>query len=483
MPLTDCKQGHADAPTIASQLVATRVAAGAWARIGLKARLDCLQRFRSKVVESADELISACSHVPNRCAGETLASEIIPLADAARYLVGSAARILRPQTRRGWGLRMVTQHRPLGLILIIGPSNYPLFLPGVQVLQALAAGNGVILKPGAGGSAAAAVLKRLLASVGVPDDLLQVTPEATECVAEVMAEGVDKLILTGSRMAGRAVTELIAQSRPTASVMELSGADAAIVLRGADIERAAAAIAFGLTFNGGATCMVPRRILLEQTLADEFLRGLRHQLNRLPKIALNGSAWIRIAPLVDSVLQDGATVLHGQWSTEARVGPLLLGGVCRSSALQSTDQMGPVSMVETFSTCDDLLANYERSPMRLGASIFGPVTAAQTLARNLDAGCICINDLLAPTGHPAVALSPRKDSGYGSTRGAEGLLEMTSPVTVIERYGRFLPHLVRANVEDDQMLKDLLAFKHGCGSKIKASSLLRIIKRGGNSSS
>ena len=131
-----------------------RRASVAWADAPLSHRLDCVRRFRCQLIESADELIGACSHLPRRCAGETLASEIIPLADAAKFLQQNAKHILAPTSIRPWGLRIMTERRPLGVIFIVGPGNYPLFLPGVQVLQALAAGNGVILKPGCEGTRA-----------------------------------------------------------------------------------------------------------------------------------------------------------------------------------------------------------------------------------------------------------------------------------------------------------------------------------------
>ncbi len=458
------------------QMDSVRRASVVWADTPLSHRLECIRRFRRQLIESADEFVAACSHLPRRCAGETLASEIIPLADAAKFLEQNAKHILAATSLRQWGLRIVTERRPLRVILIVGPGNYPLFLPGVQVLQALAAGNGVILKPGREGTRAASYLQKALLAAGVPDHLFEVIPEAIDGVQQVMNAGVDKAIVTGSQRTGRAVAALIATGRPTATVMELSGADAAIVLRGADIQRAADAIAFGLSFNGGNTCMVPRRILVDQSLAESFVNALRKSLLQSPTIDFHPSYSDAISALVDAAMRNGASVICGRWDRQAHLGPLVLSGAFKPGQLPGADVLGPVAGLWTFRDMDELYDLYADCPMRLGASIFGPSELAMSVAEKIDAGCICINDLLAPTGHPAVTLSPRKDSGYGATRGAAGLLEMTSPVSVIERTGRFVPHLTRSNVENEDQLKNIMLLKHAPGVTKKVAAMLRIIK-------
>ena len=458
------------------QMDSVRRASVVWANTPLTHRLDSVRRFRHQLIESADEFIAACSHLPHRCAGETLASEIIPLADAAKFLELNAKHILAATSIRAWGLRIMTERRPLGTIVIVGPGNYPLFLPGVQVLQALAAGNGVILKPGREGTRAALCLQNALTAAGVPDHVFEVIPEAIEGVQRVISAGVDKVIVTGSQRTGRAIAALIAASRPTATVMELSGADAAIVLRGADIQRAADAVAFGLTFNGGNTCMVPRRIWVDQSLAESFVNALRKSLQQSPTIDLHPSDSEAISSMVDAAMRDGASIICGRWDRQSHIGPLVLGGILKPAQLPGADVPGPVAGLWTFRNIDDLYDLYADCPMRLGASIFGPSEAAMSVAEKIDAGCICINDLLAPTGHPAVTLSPRKDSGYGATRGAAGLLEMTSPVSVIERTGAFLPHLLRRNVENEDQLKNIMRLKHAPGVTQKLAAMLRIIK-------
>ena len=198
---------------------------------------------------------------------ETLAGELIPLADACKFLENEAERILAPRRisnrRRPLWLGRVSvalQREPFGTVLIVGAANYPLFLPGVQALQALVAGNSVLIKPGRGASAAAQALVNTFCGAGLDPSLVQVLPEDVAWVASAVEAGVDKVVLTGSAETGCRVQSLLATSL-TPATMELSGCDAVFVLESADLDRVARCLAFGLRFNGSATCIAPRACL------------------------------------------------------------------------------------------------------------------------------------------------------------------------------------------------------------------------------
>ena len=186
----------------------------------------------------------------------------------AAFWSARRAWILAPQrlsthTRPFWLRRVTaeTRREPLGVVLIIAPANYPLFLPGVQALQALAAGNAVLWKPAPGGMAAAEALRDVLVGCGLDPALLQLLDESPQAAVDAIAAGVDKVFLTGSAATGTAVLYQLA-AHLTPAVMELSGCDAVFVLPGAEVERTVAALAFGLRLNGSATCMAPRRLFL-----------------------------------------------------------------------------------------------------------------------------------------------------------------------------------------------------------------------------
>ena len=186
---------------------------------------------------------------------EGIAAEVLPLADACRFLERNAARLLAPQRlgRRGrpswlFGLDAEVRREPLGVVLVIAPNNYPLLLPGVPALQALAAGNAVLVKPAPGCSRPVVALGEMLAEAGLPAALFQVLGEDVAEATAAIEGGVDHVVLTGSAATGRSVLAALAP-RLTPATLELSGNDAVFVLPGADLDMVADALAFGLRFN------------------------------------------------------------------------------------------------------------------------------------------------------------------------------------------------------------------------------------------
>ena len=178
-----------------SQTVASaRQAQAAWAAQPVQARLAILRRFRHALAASADSLSAAVEQSRPRGPGETISAEILPLAEAIRFLERHAARILAPRHEPSsltplWLARIELEIRrePHGVILVIGPSNYPLMLPGIQAVQALVAGNAVLIKPGVGGLPSMEAFRQLLGAAGLNADLCQILSETPECAQEALA--------------------------------------------------------------------------------------------------------------------------------------------------------------------------------------------------------------------------------------------------------------------------------------------------------
>ena len=172
-----------------------RQAQEAWSETTLGERLAVIGRFRRRVADAPTPLLEALKGDGHRPAAELISSELIPLADACRFLERRAAKILAPRRlgRTGrplWlsGSKVEIQREPLGVVLVIGASNYPLLLPGIQVLQSLVAGNAVILKPGRRGGAVARVFAEMLYRAGVDDRLVRVLSEAPVAASQTIAE-------------------------------------------------------------------------------------------------------------------------------------------------------------------------------------------------------------------------------------------------------------------------------------------------------
>ncbi len=379
----------------------------------LERRLRVVRALRHRIAARSADLVQAALGA-GRPAAEVLSAEVVPLADACRFLEREAPRLLATRRlgsagRPAWlvGVEAEVRREPLGTVLVIAPSNYPLFLPGVQTVQALAAGNSVLWKPGAGGTAAARAFAALVAEAGLPAGVLTVLSEDPAAAREAIAQGVDKVLLTGSAATGREVLAGLAR-RLIPATLELSGCDPLFVLAGADLDRVARALRFGLTLNGGATCIAPRRVFVVRDLAPALTGRIAHEL---PGIAL-----------------------------------------------------GPEAMTITaVSDEDEALAEAARSPYALGASVFGHEAEAVAFAGWVRAGVVVVNDLIVPTADPRLPFGGRGESGFGVTRGAEGLVELTRPKVVAVRRGRRLFHLEAPQAGDAELFTAYLTLTHAGG--------------------
>ncbi len=289
-----------------------------WTEVSLSERLRIIKMARYRIASTSTSFADAISPELQRTSADTLVAEVLPLLAACKFLEQEATRVLetRKLGRRGlpfwlFGLANEVQRVPFGKILIIGPSNYPLLLPGVQAMQALVAGNSVIWKPGHGGKAVADLMAQVLYDVGLPKEAIRVTDESVEAANREIDAGVDKVFFTGSSGSGHQLLSRLASSI-IPSVAELSGCDGVIVLPSADLERVVKALLFGMRLNGSATCMAPRRVLLVDAALDRrttFLEMLKRGMQSVGKVALSHKVWTKLSALLDDARQRGAVVI------------------------------------------------------------------------------------------------------------------------------------------------------------------------------
>ena len=428
-------------------LEAMRAAQRGWAQTPMRTRLRMLRCFRAELATGARELAAtvATRHTGSlhRAEADTLVAEVLPLAEACRFLESEAEFVLRPRregtrTRPFWlrSVDVVVERVPLGVVLLIGPGNYPLFLPGAQALQALAAGNAVLWKPAVAGVACAHALRVMLIASGMPPDLLTILDPAPSAAMAAIEAGVDKVFLTGSAETGEAVLHALAATA-TPSVMELSGCDAVFVLEGADLPRVVAALLFGLRLNGSATCMAPRRVFVAEAVANRLSGLLRACLIEVGPVPVPPQTRERLRDLVAEASFHGAkTLLDGLEvadEDEDSVYATLLADVTPDMRIAQADLFAPVLSLMSFRTLEQAAAMHEECPYALTAAIFGPDRDARVLAGAITAGTVLLNDLIVSTADPRAPFSGRKRSGFGATRGREGLLEMTAPRAIVRQ--------------------------------------------------
>jgi acyl-CoA reductase-like NAD-dependent aldehyde dehydrogenase len=427
-----------------------RAAQRLWSQLPLRKRLQCVRQFRHLLTAEQDALCRAVQEDTDKPAIETIACELLPLGEACRFLQKQAPRLLRP---RRVPLRQLptwlyfqsdqVHRRPRGVIGIIGTWNYPLFLNGVQILQALTAGNAVIWKPSEVTPRSAEALAALLKRAGLADGVLQVLPATREMGRTLADADVDHIVFTGHADTGRRLAESLGR-RLITSTLELSGCDAMFVLDDANVRLAARAAWFGATLNRGQTCLAVRRAYVAKPIYESFLTAIEPLARAATRMKLGLPAQAQQAEeLVQDALDHGARLI-GVEDTNVPTGefrPVALANATPDMAVCHAASFAPLMAVIPFDQVEDALAADAQCPYALGASIFtSDVKRGTRLAGRLRPGTVSINDVIAPTGHPATPFGGQGASGWGVTQGAEGLLEMTVPQVVSIRAGTWRPH-------------------------------------------
>ncbi|NVN05244.1 aldehyde dehydrogenase family protein [Asaia spathodeae] len=424
-PETRAPEGQPTPQALAPDVAALRLHQTAWARVPVFRRLQILRRFRKRLLLDIPGMLAL---IPDHTPIDVMMAEILPMISAIRFLEKEAASLLKdaPLSILGrpiwlWGVKSHISRRPLGVVLIIAPGNYPLMLAGIQTLQALTAGNTVALKPAPGRTALLNHFVALLTQAGLPQGVIHILPE--DAGPKAVQEAFDLVVLTGSEETGKKVALAAAQNL-TPTIMELSGADPVFVLPSANLSLVARALHFGLTLKHGSTCIAPRRVFVH----GNHREALGAQLALLLKNS--GTNHQKHYPALDQLT---LTVEQAGGSVRKLGAATILLLDADQAELADVDLFAPWLALIGVSDMAEAIEIESRSRHALGASIFGEEKEARALAKQIPAGSVTINDLIAPTADPRLPFGGARASGYGMTRGREGLLSITRAVSVSTR--------------------------------------------------
>ncbi|MEZ6235818.1 MAG: aldehyde dehydrogenase [Phycisphaerales bacterium] len=463
-------------PDAAARTIDRTNAAPEWgAPAGLPRRQAWLRAFRRAVAARHEEITGVVADEIGKGVFECFVSEVAPLLRACRYAERAVPRLLRERRVAGGGLFSpgVTAREcrvPLGRVGIIATWNYPVGLLGVQLVQALVCGNRVLVKPSERSPRSQALLLEIAGAptpdAALPAGVLEVAEATREAGERVVAlagthdstphdDRLDHIVFTGSTEVGRRIAATLAPALAT-STLELSGRDSAIVLPDADADLAARAIWAAVRMNAGQTCMGPRRAIVCDGAYDAFASALRREVENTPRLRMvDESEVAKAQAAIDAGRRDGATVVQGGGAVRSAplatqhgpslqsdsrtISPTALLGCPPASDAVAGRHFGPVLAVVKARDEADALAIHASIDQRLATSLFtrDVARARRDIAPRLASTIVTINDCVVPTGHPRVTIGGLGPSGWGLSRGREGLLAMTRPVITTTTHPRF----------------------------------------------
>lgn len=406
----------------------------AWSRTPLSDRLVWLRGFRLRLFDATDHFCDLIGEEIGKPEHEVVTGDLLPLLASCRWHERHARRLLRPRRPLGQPIWMLGQrHRivrqPLGHVGIIATWNYPVQLLGIQLVQALIAGNRVTVKPSERSPRTQALLLELAAQ-GLPEGTLQALP-ATREAGEQMLERFcfDHVVFTGSTEVGRAIARRLAGTL-TPSTLELSGRDSVFVLDDADVELAAERIWNLVEMNSGQTCMAPRRVLAHSSIFDPLSEALRASASASLRTLIDERASRRVRELAVAAQRAGAEVIptlceNDPSHSEARI----VIGADPDAAVVAGDHFGPLCAVVRCETEDEMLRVHRGCTQHLATSVFTASRSRfESLAGRVASSTAIHNDVVLPTAHPGVPIQGYEDSGWGASRGEPGLLAMTRSI-------------------------------------------------------
>ncbi|MCW2811782.1 MAG: aldehyde dehydrogenase family protein [Friedmanniella sp.] len=323
---------------------------------------------------------------------------------------------------------------PLGVAGQVIPWNFPLLMAAWKIAPALAAGNTVVIKPAETTPLSILVLAEIMADADLPPGVVNVLLGAGDLGSALVTHpGLDKVAFTGSTAVGRQIARSLAGTgRPL--TLELGGKGANIVFEDAAQDQAVEGVVNGVFFNGGQVCCAGSRLLVQESVAEEFLARLQARVETLrvgdpmdkntDVGAINSPAQLaRITALVDAGVSEGATAWRSSCPLPERgyfLSPTIFTDATASMRIAREEIFGPVLTTMTFRTPDEAVAKANNTPYGLSAGVWTEKgSRAMGMAAALRAGVVWDNTF--NRFDPAASFGGYQESGFGREGGRAGM--------------------------------------------------------------
>ena len=428
-------------------------ATASWSNMRLTQRSQIFRLVRKKLVAHMDELSELIASETGKTNWEGFL-EVFTTVEHLRHISRSGPEYLRTEHRSS-GIflhkKCYVNYIPHGVVGIISPWNYPLILTATPVVEALMAGNTVVLKPSELTPLTGKRMGELFHEAGVPEDALQVVHGFGDVGAAIVdSTHTDMICFTGSVEVGRKIAIACAEKlKPI--VLELGGKDPMVVLEDANLERAAGAAVWGGFSNCGQTCISAERIYVVESVADKFIGLVKtktEELNVGPdKTNSDVGALVSkqqqevVMAHIKEAVNGGADILSGGEDLSAVGGyfikPAVLEVYDESSNIMTRETFGPEICIMRVKDAEDAIKKANASSYGLSASVFTKdKKRGQKIAKKIQAGSVCVNDVMTNYITADLPFGGVGISGIGRVHGPEGLRSFCQTQAVlVNRFG------------------------------------------------
>ncbi|MDZ7721484.1 MAG: aldehyde dehydrogenase family protein [candidate division KSB1 bacterium] len=415
-----------------------------WRETSVRQRQTILAASRQLLLQRRDEFAELITAEMGRPITESLVMEVQASLELIGYYAGHAAKMLKPERLQLHNLffarrRSLDIKKPLGVIGVISPWNWPLLIPLGCIVPALLAGNCVVHKHSEHTPLINETLLRLFRDAGLPEGVFQIVHGAGEAGQALIDAQVDKLFFTGStRIGSHVMSECSKNLIPV--VLELGGQDATLVCADAHLETASSGLVWGAFMNAGQNCNAVERIYVHQSVADAFVRRFVEKTKRLrmgdpmnPEVDMGPLAlkqeFGKMQMMLKSAQERGSIIRCGEHRQQDGhyFAPTVVVTETDQPNIWGDEVFGPLVSVTPVTDMEKAVQLANDNPFGLTASVWTrQPKAGETLAMQLETGTVMINDCIVSFGFPEAPWTGLKQSGIGWMHGKKGFEEMLS---------------------------------------------------------
>ena len=427
-----------DVPTLVSEM---RDAFESGCTLPLENRRAALKALLAMVTENEKAIVDAVWEDLKRPTGETLYYDVLMIQGELRKLIKNLKRWTAPERVGDFSLLTFPSSQwiekdPYGVVLIVGPFNFPFLLTAGVVAGAVAAGNNVVLKPSNDVPKSTALLAELFARYLDPRVVSVVghgiPGNGVDVMEALLTEKFDYIFFTGSTRVGSIVAQRAA-AKLTPYTLELGGKNPVFVTPTADLSLAAKQCAWGRTLNCGQQCISPEYVLCHRSVLDEFTSQLRRWIQELipdpfaegamGRVVGSRDAMGRVAALLGKIGTRGETLVCGGGFNAATraVEPTVV--MCDwDSELMLEELFCPILCIVPYDDLQVAMAQVRARPKPLALYVFARDRKEQrAVLDNTTAGGVTINGVLYHAGHPSLPFGGVGESGFGAYHGRHSI--------------------------------------------------------------
>ncbi len=409
----------------------------------VKFRMQALERLKSSIKKYEHEIAEALQKDLGKSSFESYMCETGLVLSEIAYMQNHLHKFSKEKTVRTplaqFYSRSFQKPSPYGVVLVMSPWNYPLLLTLDPLVDAIAAGNTVILKPSAYSPHMSELLSKMMREC-FDERYVAVVTGGREENAYLLEEHFDYIFFTGSQNVGKQVMRKAADYL-TPVTLELGGKSPCIVDKSANIKLSVKRIVFGKYLNCGQTCVAPDYIYCDRAVKDKFVKELKRQIqkqygknpleNKTYGKIINEKHFERILKLID-----GDKVVYGGRSDKdtLKIEPTILNNVTFSDAVMQEEIFGPVLPILTYDHIDEVIRNINTMPKPLALYIF---TENKKIARKVTSQCAfgggCINDTIIHLATSEMPFGGFGESGMGGYHGKAGFDTFTHYKSIVDK--------------------------------------------------